>query len=185
MQAVESGVSNSATKEELNAVEEALTEHIESIDLTVYETKTDAENKLTAANKYTDDTVASEREYIDTALAGKSGTDHKHDNLYDHIGASETALTTAKEYTDKAVSGKSDNTHTHDEKYDELGAAEGALKTAKEYTDTLIAGKSDATHNHNDVYYTEAEIDAMVFITVDDIDEIVGSSIVSAVGREY
>ena len=36
---------------------------------------------------------------------------------------------------------------------------------------------ADAEHNHDDVYYTQDEIDSMVFITVEDIDLICGTTI--------
>ena len=40
-----------------------------------------------------------------------------------------------------------------------------------------IANKADSVHTHDDLYYTEAEIDAMEFITVEDIDTICGTNI--------
>ena len=40
-----------------------------------------------------------------------------------------------------------------------------------------IANKADSVHTHDDLYYTEAEIDAMEFITLDDIDTICGTNI--------
>lgn len=52
--------------------------------------------------------------------------------------------------------------------------------SVKSYVNGELAKKADSTHNHDDKYYTQYEIDAMEFITTDDIDTICGASIVSA-----
>lgn len=52
-----------------------------------------------------------------------------------------------------------------------------AQQNAKTYTDIVAKGKADASHNHDDRYYTETEIDNMIFITIDDIDAICGSNV--------
>lgn len=57
-----------------------------------------------------------------------------------------------------------------DAEFDAIATAMGALETA-------IDGKANASHAHNDIYYTQAEIDNMEFITVDDIDAICGTTI--------
>lgn len=44
-----------------------------------------------------------------------------------------------------------------------------SAKAAVDYVNTQIS-----SHNHDDLYYTQAQIDGMKFITTDDIDEICG-----------
>lgn len=49
------------------------------------------------------DAVATAMSALDSAIDGKASLDHNHDDKYDAIGSSETALTSAKEYTDNKV----------------------------------------------------------------------------------
>lgn len=52
-----------------------------------------------------------------------------------------------------------------------------AISTAMNALDAAIDNKANASHNHDDKYYTEAEIDNMEFITINDIDTICGQTI--------
>lgn len=44
----------------------------------------------------------------------------------------------------------------------------------KEFIEESVNEKADLEHEHNDLYYTIEQIDAMEFITTDEIDEICG-----------
>lgn len=44
-------------------------------------------------------------------------------------------------------------------------------------TDIALSGKSNVGHTHNDIYYTKTEIDNIELITVEDIDNICGSTV--------
>ncbi len=97
-------------------------------------------------------------------------------------------LAEAKSYADTAASTaantvKNDLLNGAGEAYDtlkELGELIDENVDAIDALETVAAGKADKEHNHNDVYYTIEQIDAMEFITIDDIDTICGSSIVNA-----
>lgn len=52
-----------------------------------------------------------------------------------------------------------------------------AVSTAMNALDVAIDGKADSVHNHNDIYYTKTEMNDITLITVDDIDNICGSTI--------
>lgn len=45
------------------------------------------------------------------------------------------------------------------------------------YVDNALNEKSNISHTHNDIYYTKSEIDNLELITVEDIDNICGSTI--------
>lgn len=109
-------------------------------------------------------------------------------NTYETKTDASAKLAEAKSYADTAAS-----TAANTVKNDLLNGAGGAYDTLKELGDLIdentdaidaleivAAGKADKEHNHNDVYYTIEQIDAMEFITIDDIDAICGSSIVNA-----
>ena len=61
-----------------------------------------------------------------------------------------------------------------------LDAEFEAISKAMEVLEASIDGKVDSEHNHDDIYYTKTQIDEMELITIDDIDTICGSNIVSA-----
>ena len=92
-----------------------------------------------------------------------------------------TLVSEIKSYTDDAVSTKANSSHTH------TIANVTDLQTsldAKVPTSRTINGKAltaNITLSASDVSaYSKTEIDAMEFITVDDIDTICGASIVAA-----
>lgn len=55
-----------------------------------------------------------------------------------------------------------------------LDAEFEAISSSMNALDLAIDEKADISHNHNDLYYTESEIDNMVFITTEEIDTICG-----------
>lgn len=77
----------------------------------------------------------------------------------------------------KATKDASGNTIT--DTYETKLDASNKLIESKLYADEVIKSKAEKVHDHNDQYYTEAEIDGMVFITTADIDTICNASIQS------
>ena len=128
-----------------------------------------------------DDRYYTETE-IDTKLSGKANSSHGN-----HVPTTQTA--------DNAVFLRNDNTwatvtpanigaaassHTHS--ISSINSLQEALSTKATATsvDASLSRKADKTHTHDDRYYTETEIDNMVFITLADIDTICSSTIVAA-----
>lgn len=118
---------------------------------------------------------------VDTKLASKSDSTHNHDSAYDAKGSAEEAFSSAKTYVDDVANKvKNDLLNGAGGAYDtlkELGDLIDDNKDAIEALETIASSKADKDHNHDDKYYTETEIDNMVFITVDDIDVICGTTI--------
>ena len=63
-----------------------------------------------------------------------------------------------------------------------LAEAQKSIETEKTRAEAVeaelsaaIDAKAEGDHDHNNIYYTIEQIDAMEFITVDDIDEICGT----------
>lgn len=85
---------------------------------------------------------------VDTALAGKSDTSHKHDNDYDVKGAADTALETAKSYTDTKTNGMATTT----------------------VVDNKISAHNTSTAAHSDIRDLISELSTKVnnFLDVDD-----------------
>ena len=100
------------------------------------------------------------------------GTDHHvYSNNKQVVNLSDTQALTNKTYEgytlDDACARGVDTTATS-------GSANlitsGAMHTA-------LSGKAASSHTHDDRYYTQSEIDSMVFITLDEIDTICGGII--------
>ena len=81
---------------------------LENIDLSNYETKTDAAAKLTSAQEYANekyDAAIAHADAINAQLPNRfAAKDHNHDNKYDAIGAAATALADAQTYADGLIS---------------------------------------------------------------------------------
>lgn len=162
---------------------------IPNVDVTIYETKDDAKNKLDEAKLHTDTEIANlinsapttldtlgeiatameenadVVQALDEAIGSKADANHKHDDLYDTKGAANTALETAKGYADTHIN----DTDIHVTATDK-DTWNNTLDNAKSYTDTKV---SDTIKN----YYTKTEIDNMELITVEDIDAVCGTTL--------
>ena len=77
----------------------------------------------------------------------------------------------------KLSTDKANKDHNHDDVYETKTDAVAKLAEAKQYTDDIAVTKADLNHNHDDIYFTKTEIENMELITVADIDEICGSTI--------
>lgn len=123
-----------------------------------YETKTDASEKLSESKAYTDTAVAnlvnSAPEKLDT-LGELATAMTENDSLIETLNA--------------AITNKADAVHIH-----EITDITG-LKEDLAEINTSLANKSDLDHNHDTIYYTQAQIDEMELIALDEIDEICGS----------
>ena len=86
------------------------------------------------------------------------------DQVSDLVGATPVA-----DQITEAIANKAEVNHNHDDKY----------YTEPEIDDKL-ASKSDVGHSHDNLYYTTAQIDNMELITVEDIDDICGTTIIVA-----
>lgn len=165
-------------KEELNNLEAELRQEIDEaitggeVDLSAYETTTNAAAKLEEAKSYSDTNLATAKSYTDSVAEDKADSSHIHDDRY----YTETEI-------DAALATKSDTTHKHDSDYDAKGAADTALATAKSYTDTKTADLASTTvvdnkintHNtstsaHNDIRVLISDLTTKLnnFLDVDD-----------------
>lgn len=102
-------------------------------------------------------------------------------STYETKSDAASKLNDAKAYADSAANEvKNDLLNGAGTAYDtlkELGDLINENTDAIDALETVATSKADKDHTHDDRYYTEAEIDAMVFITVDDIDTICGTTI--------
>jgi hypothetical protein len=149
----------------------ALKSDIKDVDLSNYETKTDASEKLDEA-----------KEYTDKELVKKSDTGHNHDDRY----YTETEV-------DSKLDGKANTSHgnhvpttqtannatflRNDNTWQKVTPANiGAVPTTRTVNGKALS--SNITLSASDVSaYSKSEIDNMEFITVADIDAICGTNI--------
>ena len=85
-----------------------------------------------------------------------------------------------EDITDYVVDAELSATSTNPVQNKTLDAEFEAVATAINALDLAIDNKADAAHVHSDIYYTKEEIQNLELITVEDIDSICGSNIVSA-----
>jgi hypothetical protein len=98
--------------------------------------------------------------FLDNLKDTFSALSHKHTiaDITDYVVDTELSTTSINPVQNKVI----------DAEFDAIATAMNALDSAID------------NHNHDDRYYTENEIDNMVFITTQDIDTICAGSIVMA-----
>lgn len=128
-----------------------------SVISSTYETKTNVTLKFDEAKSYADSAATQVKNDLLNGAGDAYDTLKELGDLIkenaDTIGALETV-----------AANKAEKTHTH---------------TISDVTSlqTVLDGKADDSHNHDDRYYTEEEINNMVFVSTNSIDTICGQTI--------
>ena len=172
----------------------------------VYETKTDAANKLVEAKQYTDEAVANiiASDPSDAKINAHNTSTESHsdiralltelnekitnfldvdDTTTDQLSEVLTLINNNKGTLESLTTSKVNKSDIIDNLTTSLtdkvlSANQGVvIKEAIDSLDAELDEKSDKNHNHNDIYFTKTEIENMEFIALDDIDEICGTSI--------